>query len=79
MTFVHQLRFTHRHNPNNTFDSICERCLQTIATRPSRIDFYEIERNHECREEHLRRTLNDVSASHIRVQLAAILQANRYN
>lgn len=77
MNLPHRLRFTHRHNPDDTFDCICERCLRTIATRPSRIDFFEAERDHECREEDLRRTLNDAGASYIRVQLDAILHSRR--
>ncbi len=74
---VHRLRFTHRHNPDDTFDSICERCLQTIATRPSRIDFYEAERDHLCREEDLQPNLHDKETSYIRIQLDAILQSRR--
>jgi len=77
MNYPHRLRFTHRHNPDDTFDSICERCLRTVATRPSRIDFFEVERDHECLEEDLQRTLDEPGTSYIRVQLDAILHAHR--
>ena len=75
MTHVRRLGFTHRHNRDNTFDSICERCLRTIATRDSNMDFFEAEQAHACDRDALQQTLHEAGATYLRVQLDAILQS----
>jgi hypothetical protein len=38
----------HRHNPNNSFDSICLICFVTIARARHEVELVELERDHVC-------------------------------
>ena len=40
--------FPHRHNPDGTFDSICSRCLVTVATERLESDLQGAEGTHVC-------------------------------
>jgi hypothetical protein len=40
--------FARRLREDLTFDSICTRCYQTIATAPRSIDLAKIEQSHVC-------------------------------
>jgi hypothetical protein len=40
--------FAHSGNENGTFDSICHRCLQTIARMAHKSDLQYAEDNHVC-------------------------------
>lgn len=40
--------FSHRQNPDSTFDSICKRCYRTIATTESESDLIRSEKEHTC-------------------------------
>ena len=40
--------FLHRVNPDGTFDSICLRCLHTIASAIREGDLADVERDHQC-------------------------------
>jgi hypothetical protein len=40
--------FPHRRNGDGSFDSICTRCFQTIASRFSEVALAEAERLHTC-------------------------------
>lgn len=40
--------FPHRHNPDGTFDSICSRCLVTVATKRRESDLQDTEGTHVC-------------------------------
>jgi hypothetical protein len=42
------LRFSHRFNQDGTVDSICFRCLTTIATSSHEADLERCERGHHC-------------------------------
>jgi hypothetical protein len=42
------LKFAHRHNPDGTYDSICPRCIQTIATVRDETELPRIESQHTC-------------------------------
>jgi hypothetical protein len=71
----HRLRFAHRHNVDDSFDSICERCLQTVVSADSESSLSEFELVHRCTEEDLRLTLTEMGASRVRAQLDAILRS----
>jgi|GEM_PF-6877670 len=40
--------YSHRKNPDATFDSICHRCFSTVATENSEAALEKHERQHEC-------------------------------
>jgi len=42
------LKFAHRQNPDGTYDSICSRCFQTIATVRDEDALQRIEGRHNC-------------------------------
>ena len=75
LTSVRRLGFTRRPNRDETFDSICERCLRTFATGKSNMELPEIEQAHACDHADLQKTLHQAGATYIRVQLEAILQS----
>ncbi len=60
-------KFPHRHNPEGTHDSICTRCLATIATVALETDLARHESGHVCRPMDLDRTTADYT---VRVALA---------
>lgn len=41
-------RFTHRHNPDGTFDSICMSCFQTVGHEKRESDLAAAEAVHKC-------------------------------
>jgi hypothetical protein len=40
--------YSHRRNPDATFDSICHRCFSTVATESSEGALAKHEQQHEC-------------------------------
>ncbi|MEZ2347987.1 hypothetical protein [Terriglobus sp. RCC_193] len=40
--------YSHRKNPDATFDSICHRCFSTVATESSEAALAKHEQQHEC-------------------------------
>jgi hypothetical protein len=40
--------FTHRRNPDGTFDSICMSCFQTVGHEVRESDLAAAEANHKC-------------------------------
>lgn len=40
--------FPHRHNTDGTYDSICNRCLSTIAKVTTEADLGQFEASHVC-------------------------------
>lgn len=45
--------FAHRPNPDGTFDSICRKCVVTIASRAHEAELLPAEREHACSVESL--------------------------
>src|SRR3954452_16683815 len=43
-----KMQFPHRHNTDGSFDSICPRCVITIATAMDESDLSHSEAVHEC-------------------------------
>ena len=43
--------FSHRHNPDGTYDSICNKCFMTVGTKRKEVDLLEVEQSHVCDEE----------------------------
>ena len=41
-------QFSHRHNEDDTHDSVCRECLTTIATVSNEVDLYQQESAHVC-------------------------------
>jgi hypothetical protein len=52
-------KFPHRHNPDGTHDSICTRCLATIATVTVETDLALHESGHVCHPMNLHRMTED--------------------
>jgi hypothetical protein len=50
--------FTHRPNPDGSYDSICRRCFSTIATEHDQNGLLAQESGHVCNEEDLLRIQN---------------------
>ena len=50
--------FPHRKNADGTYDSICPRCLLTVATEHDQDDLLAQEAGHVCKEEDLQRIDN---------------------
>ncbi len=48
MNAVGEGEYAHRENADGTFDSICLRCFQTIASANSEMELVESERVHSC-------------------------------
>jgi hypothetical protein len=46
-------KFSHRHNEDDTHDSICMACFATIATVGSETELYQHESAHVCDPVHL--------------------------
>ncbi len=42
------LAYSHRKNPNQTYDSICHRCFSTVATESNESALAKHEQQHEC-------------------------------
>lgn len=42
------MNFSHRHNPDGTFDSICRECFITVATTQYESELASKERSHVC-------------------------------
>jgi hypothetical protein len=40
--------FVIRHNPDNSYDSICLRCFRTVGTSSKQSELAAFERNHVC-------------------------------
>ncbi|MEK6397208.1 MAG: hypothetical protein V4734_03910 [Terriglobus sp.] len=40
--------FSHRRNPDHTFDSICHQCFRTIATETVEAELKQHEVSHNC-------------------------------
>jgi NMD protein affecting ribosome stability and mRNA decay len=40
--------FIHRHNPDNTIDSICMTCFLTVASVSSETELLQREQTHNC-------------------------------
>jgi len=40
--------FSHRHNSDRTYDSICHKCFRTIATETAEADLRHHELQHNC-------------------------------
>lgn len=40
--------YSHRKNPNQTYDSICHRCFSTVATESSESALAKHEQQHDC-------------------------------
>lgn len=45
---THPPTYSHRRNPDQTFDSICHRCFSTVATVPHESDLAWYEHRHHC-------------------------------
>jgi hypothetical protein len=45
-----QTIFRHRHNPDDTWDSICTNCYLTVETAMQEEDLAGAERSHDCME-----------------------------
>ena len=45
--------FAHRHNPDDSYDAICTKCLKTIATEKNVVDLRKAEAAHICPGFHL--------------------------
>jgi hypothetical protein len=45
--------FPHRRNPNGSFDSICLKCLLTIANARTEAELEKHEKDHVCNPSHL--------------------------
>ena len=45
---LHLPKFTHRHNPDGTHDSICHGCFQTIAKVRDETELPRFEKQHAC-------------------------------
>lgn len=43
-----QQQFVIRHNPDNSYDSICLRCFRTVGTASKQSELAAFERNHVC-------------------------------
>lgn len=74
MTSVQRLLFSRRRNADGSYDSICERCLRTVAScdAPDALDKFD--REHYCTEEDLRQNLLYGSGvGFVRAQLEAVL------
>jgi len=52
-------KFPHRHNPEGTHDSICTRCLATVATARLETDLALYESCHVCQPLDLYRMTED--------------------
>ena len=55
MVAVATPQFSHRHNSDGSWDSICHCCLLTIATRREESDLEIIEKTHDCESYFLQR------------------------
>lgn len=40
--------FAHRHNQDDTWDSICSKCFLVVATEENEEELREHEQNHDC-------------------------------
>ena len=58
------LIFAHRYNPDGTFDTICSRCFQTIATVRDETELPKIESQHVCDQHILERFVRLNSQRH---------------
>jgi hypothetical protein len=56
------LKFPHRENPNQTFDSICYRCFATIGNATSEKELAEMEAKHVCDESRLAQRKADLAS-----------------
>ncbi len=57
-------QFPHVHNRDNTWDSVCSRCLMTLGTANSEEELQEIERDHDCKGFNLIQVLYPVDKPH---------------
>ena len=53
MAIILRFPFSHRHNPDGTYDSICNKCFMTVGTKRKEVDLLEVEQSHVCDEEDL--------------------------
>ncbi len=42
------ITFSHRHNKNGSWDSICLQCYQTAASAENELDLRPVEQGHDC-------------------------------
>jgi len=49
-------QYAHRHNYDETFDSICQRCFLTVARAYREADLHQLELRHVCQSVERRRT-----------------------
>ena len=54
------LNFLHRHNQDNTWDSICRNCYLTVATADDEEDLTTPEHDHDCDELWAAKILTDI-------------------
>jgi hypothetical protein len=47
---IHLTGYSHRHNPDGTFDAICRRCFRTVAQALTEEDLKTAEEAHICDE-----------------------------
>jgi len=70
-----RLDFARRHNPDGTYDSICQLCLETITTQRDTRFLTKFEQAHQCVKKDLRPRLRlDRDLGHLRMQLEAVLR-----
>jgi hypothetical protein len=70
--------FARRHNSDGSHDSICEKCLQTVARQPSCDALFGYETAHRCvRASHKRDLLDERTTRELRAQLEAVLLNRR--
>ena len=51
-------QFPHVHNRDNTWDSVCSRCLMALGTANSEEELLELEEEHDCKGFNLTRVLH---------------------
>jgi hypothetical protein len=45
-----EIQYPHRHNPDETWDSICKKCFRTIANCKTESELADFEKAHVCNQ-----------------------------